>query len=311
MTASPRLVIALFFLVSGGVVAAAVYSAVESPRLFGLGFGEGCNLDVTGAAPAPQDEQVTARAEGGRWTATRVLTYRLPALAAGEVGLCADTGGVTLEAGSAEAIVVEAKVHGYATSEQAARDAAQRLTPEVRSLPDAVWAWHPAGGARLAQGVGATLSLRVVVPAAMLVEADLGTDTGSIKVRDVRLTGFRANADTGGIQLDPASARGRLVATTDTGGIHARFPQLEAATMRFEADTGSIDVAVPAGARHGYDVAADTDTGAVLVALPGMEDIDRGDREHRHVRTTGFADREVQVTIAATADTGSVSVGVA
>lgn len=306
---NPKLVIALFFVTSGTVVAAAVYSAVEGPRHLGLGWSDGCDLDVTGATPVPESEHIVASASGGKWTATRTLTWSFPPQAAGQVHLCADTGGVRLEAGSADRIVVEAKVYGHATSEAAARRAAQEFHPEVRGLADAVWAWHPAGPRRMHHDVGATVGFKVLVPPQMLVEADLATDTGGVDVGAVRLSGLVAETDTGGIDLAPAFARGSITAGTDTGGIHAWFGALDDATMRLTADTGGVEVFVPTGDAHGYDVEADTDVGGVVIALPGMEDVDRADREHRHVRTRGFADRAVQVTIEARTDTGGVHVG--
>lgn len=308
---NPKLVIALFFLASGTVVAAAVYSAVEGPKFLGLGWSDGCDLDITGSTPAAVDESVTTKQASGKWTATRTLSYRLPAMAEGAVHLCADTGSLRLEAGAADHILVEAKVHGHATTEAAARDAAAQLDPEVRGLDDAVWAWHPAGQARYHQGVGATLSFRVLVPPQMLVDARLDTDTGGVHVDGVRLTGLRATADTGGVSVDVPWARGQLEGHTDTGGVHAAFAALDDATMAFGTDTGGVDVFVPGGARYGYDVAVDTDTGGVGITLPDTEDVDRASRDHRHVRTRGFDQREVQVTIDARTDTGGVHVGVA
>ena len=153
------------------------------------------------------------------------------------------------------------------------------------------------------------MSLRIVVPTSMLVDAVLATGTGSVAVEGPRLSGLAAGAGTGGVSIAPTSAGGSLKASTGTGSIDARFPSLDGARIQLGTGTGNVRLAVPADAQHGYDVRAVTGTGLVSVDLPGAQDEEPPRRTAKHVRTAGYEARAIQVEAVASAGTGSLAVG--
>jgi hypothetical protein len=305
---STNAVIGLFLVGCVAIVGATVYAAMNVPEFLGRHVS-GCRIEETGgAALVAGSARMEARHEGSKWHATRTLTFAHDALPRGATLMgCVDTGHVEVLQGEGPRSVVEVFVHGYATSEQAARDAAQRLTPEVRGGPEGLWAWHPRGETTHARGIGATMTIRFLLPAGSAVAGHLTTDTGNVAVERVGLTQLYAATDTGRIRLEPGAAEGALVAHTDTGGIVARLPSLGEGHLRFHTDTGSIQVQVPGSARHGYDIRAGTDTGAIRLDLPDLRDV-AADRDHRHARTSGFADKAVQVAMDLRTDTGGITV---
>jgi hypothetical protein len=106
------------------------------------------------------------------------------------------------------------------------------------------------------------------------VDADVhaSTDSGTIRIRQMKGR-VRANADSGDIEaLDIA---GDVEASTDSGDI--RVSQTMAASIRAEADSGSIDVKLAPEA--GYNVSLRTDHGRLTT--PEMEF--RGRPTHKEI----------------------------
>lgn len=305
MLTRDRKVFVLFGGVAALVVGGAVAASVVGPGFWPFAVSRGCEIDGGGTALAPRSEHVATRIEQGKWKAVRSLTYELDAPQRLGLAACTDTGSVKVTAARRQGVLVEAEVHGWGLTEQAAREAAASLQPAVSSDGAMLWAYHPPGRWR-----DVAMALRVEVPAALTLEADLSADTGSVTVDGPRLARLAADTDTGGIKLSPSWAEGTLSASADTGSVEARFPALGAASLNFATDTGGIKVNVPADERHGYDITARADTGSITLELPGLRETSHG-RDAEQARTEGYESRAVQVTMSLRTDTGSIRVGAA
>jgi hypothetical protein len=310
----PRLVILLFFVCAGLLLAGTVLAAVLLPELpiaLAGRASSGCSDagESNWAAIAATEGPITIAFADGKWKATRTLTYALAGASAGSVRACAGTGHVALAANPGEGIVVQANVTGQGATEQDARSAAQALTPHVVGIAGSVAASEPHHGWN-AFGPRAGLSLRVLVPPAELVDARLEAGTGSVSVDGVRLGSLDANSGTGQVHVAALYAEGQLNLRSGTGSVDARFAALGNATIEANAGTGNVRVAVPDDARHGYDVEASTGTGRVALDLSSLDVQDHharfGPGDRQEARTSDYDARLVRVPIALRAGTGSI-----
>lgn len=109
----------------------------------------------------------------------------------------------------------------------------------------------------------------------------------------------------GGIVVQGVSGS-RVTAEMTNGGIHLGGVFT---TATLDNTNGGVSVRVPASSDHGYDVDARNTNGGIAIDLPDVEPVGaQDDGDHEHVRTRGFDQRPIQMTMQLTNTNGGVTV---
>jgi hypothetical protein len=133
----------------------------------------------------------------------------------------------------------------------------------------------------------------------------LSAASGDITV-DARAEVLVADAASGDITIDTDARDVRL--DTASGDITASLTPTGSGSIVADTASGDIMIMVPGDARYGYDVIADTASGSIVVDLPDTETVRADDDDFRHVRTTGFSSRDVQVRVVTDTASGDITV---
>lgn len=260
----------------------------------------------TAVQPSGDDTAITRDDDWVR--ATRTLTYRVSMdQARASLYSCTSVGSLTLGVGPDGRVAVEAQVIGQGHTEDEARAESRRFDPVVQGAPGRVLAYEPHRHGEFWGERRAWMSVRILVPASTLVEADLGTGTGKVVVDGPRLAGLDASTGTGSITLSPSWAEGALDLSTGTGRIEGRFPALGDATFDASTGTSGIELAVPGDERHGYAIDASTGTGGIRLELPDLDSAEQS-RGHHEATTRDFDSRAVKVRMDLSTGTGAITV---
>lgn len=320
MPMEPGFVNSREFLVAAAVAALVVATGAT---VVALGLVEGgISIHGTGcdASAPPGDAVPVARLSdvttGSPGSARREVRYQFErdALTGGDLFACTDTGGVTFGPSPDQRVHVTFR---YYAEGGGAEEAVKELEVEAR------FAYADGHVGLLARQVTTRsawdlfgpdtpeVSIEVLVPPEGVYAIVGVSDTGSVRVTDLRTEELTLHTDTGAVSATGIHASGDMVLTTDTGRVTLKVATLASGNATAHTDTGSVEVTLPADGRIGYDVTASTDTGNVQVDIGDTEDQDHhtdGASEHVHARSREYDDRRIQVTVVATSDTGSITV---
>lgn len=133
----------------------------------------------------------------------------------------------------------------------------------------------------------------------------LDTASGDITV-DAAADSLVADAASGDISVSTNARQVRL--DTASGDIAADLRPTGDARIVADAASGDISLRLPGDRRHGYDVIADTASGDITIDLPDAETVEADDDDFRHVRTVGYASRDVQVEIVTDTASGDITI---
>ncbi|MBI2077447.1 MAG: hypothetical protein HYT80_03620 [Euryarchaeota archaeon] len=220
------------------------------------------------------------------WLAGDVALGRLP------MSLTLFGGNITVGAGPAGVWNVTVEVGASAATDAAARDEARRVA--------LAWSHEEAGGhfvrANLTRGDGCgfCLSVRanVVVPANVLLSASFSTLAGQVQVRDVEALTLVASSGAGAVSVQ---VRARdLVVEARGREAYVRHEATASGRVEVKNDAGPIEYAVLEDARHGQNVQASSESGAVEVRL--RDGTTNGNASAKAFVTHGFQGRAIQTT---------------
>lgn len=289
--------------------------------------GEGAGTPASHGNHDRSESAVTvSRNSNGDYIAkkTVTLTNDFGGAANADVELTTRTGGVQFKAGEGGGYEIVASLEARAATEQLARqnlallkvvhsdrlgagrlslDTEVQFPNNVNNLVGGLVAKLPASPSYRLTGLTNTGGAQASGLGGSLVS--LSTDTGGVDVAGAFNTAT-LQADTGGIRIN--GVYNVVKATTDTGGINARIESSQTGSITLDSDTGGIDLRLLGPAGVGYDVQAEADTGGVSIAIGPTTDVGTQSRDHKHVRSAGFDEASIQVTVVATTSTGGVSV---
>lgn len=134
------------------------------------------------------------------------------------------------------------------------------------------------------------------------VDADTGSGGVSIDGRFARMT---ADTGSGGIEL--AGTANSVDADTGSGGVSARLATGAGGAWTFSAGSGGIDVDVVRNGA-GLEVMADAGSGDVDVDMVDGQDVSERTDHHAHVRSSGYADADVRISLRASTGSGGINV---
>lgn len=236
---------------------------------------------------------------GSSWQDLRVLRMR-----ADHLDVRGEHTGASVANAAGETVEVATDNHPLA--------AADIDAPEIEAATDN-------GRACLTEAHGETI--RASADNGELVLADLDADrvnatldNGDLDARRIRAGSAAFRVDNGEIGLDNATIED-LSVRTDNGGLTLRglrvadltyvsdngdldadlFP-MASGTWDLRTDNGMVEIHLPTGERYGYDANATVDNGDPELSIPGTETVSEGP-DHMHVRTVGYADREIQTRV--------------
>jgi hypothetical protein len=325
MVARPALALLLIAFLSGCVVEGDGAGDIPAGA---VPDGEDAGTAAPHATADKDDGGVSVERSSGRYTARQVLTYSndFGGASRATVTLGTGAGGVTARAwdqGGYKTVVV---LQATADTDEEARVAIGRLTVQHSD--------------RVASGT-LTLTTRVLFPTywddvsySGIITANLpeepaymlALDTGSGGATATGLGGPSVVADTGsgGVHIDGAFGRmeadtgsggveltgtaNSVVADTGSGGVVARLRPTASGTWSFDTGSGGIDVTVLRSSGVGCDVLASNGSGSIDIELDGGTAVGEQDDDEQHVRTSGFADADVQTKIVADAGSGDIDV---
>jgi hypothetical protein len=165
-------------------------------------------------------------------------------------------GGISVEAWDRSDMLVRAKVHAWAESEQRAREITDEI--EVDAGSDI-----SADGPKNRSHEGWSVSYRIMVPAA--TDLDLESTNGGIAIEGVRGT-LRFQTTNGGIHLEDVS--GDVAGRTTNGGVHVALGGSAWAGKGLSVTTtnGGVRLSVPEGYSAHLETA--TTNGGLSIGFP-------------------------------------------
>lgn len=233
--------------------------------------------------------EVTVRPSSGRYEAVQTETLTQGLGCGSIVTLVASTqnGGVTLRSGLRYKVDAKYRAWGDSADEARANLVGLSLRHQVTAQESA----RRVEAEGLATGWGnRNVELTIEVPdSASLDRVDATVANGGVSVSGLSIPTLTAEASNGGVSLE-------LEAPWRSGAWTAH------------ADNGGVSVEVATGDRNGYDVTATAGNGGVTVLLDDAQPVGAQTYKSAHWRTSGFNGREVQTTLAASADNGGVTV---
>ena len=159
---------------------------------------------------------------------------------------------------------------------------------------------EPSYAIELDAGSGGAVSTGLSGPS---IDADTGSGGISIEGAFARI---EADAGSGGIEVDATANSVDL--DGGSGGIAARLRAGAGGLWTFSLGSGGLDLDIVRGDGDGFDIEADVGSGGLTVSLSDGEAVGTQGRDHAHVRSSGFAEADVQVRIVA--DTGSGGIAI-
>lgn len=215
-------------------------------------------------------------------------------------------GHVEVAAGSDTRWSLEATLRAHGDTEAAAK----------RALRNLAFSWSHRSGdahgldakARLLTNSardGESASLRVVVPANLLVELNAGTTNGGITVEGLRTDGLSAKTTNGGITLRATVTN--VLADTTNGRIDAELTPTRSGRLMLDTTNGGIELRLPESEARGYDVHADTTNGRATIELRDGT-VSGTEPDEKRFRTTGYDSRAIRTTVSADTTNGSIAV---
>jgi hypothetical protein len=181
---------------------------------------------------------------------TRTLTV------AGTPAIVVDgqAGDITVVAGSAGMVTVEATRRARAESAAAASRAAQRIPVDIQQSGATVTVRARGGGDTSGSGVGTSsaVDLTITVPARAML--DLHVDTGDVSVSDV--AGMLSIAvGAGDVRLAGVTLAEASSVDVGSGDVTLGGQLAPGAALRVSVDTGGVDVTLPLAAAVSVDAA--------------------------------------------------------
>lgn len=289
--------------------------------------GEGAGTPADHGNHQRAESDVTITRQGDQYVATRTITLTndFGGAANAVLKLTTKVGGVTAKAWDSGGYEIKATLQGRGDTEQEARtrlstlnvihsdrlgagtltlDAQVKFPTTTQGLSGSLVARVPESPAYRITGTTNTGGASVAGLGGPSVT--LEADTGGVEVSGAFNTA-NLNTDTGGVALD--GVFNVVQATTSTGGVSARItPSANEATIDLEADTGGVDLALGMGDGQGYDIDAAVDTGGISISVGATDPVGAQTSRHKHVRTSGYEDASIKVTVMLKTDTGGVDV---
>ena len=278
---------------------------------------------VQHGSAAREESAVTVSREGDRYVARKTVTLSNDFGGASQASVALKTvnGAVSAEAWSEAGYRTVAKLSARAATEQEARSNlakmdvthSDRLAAGKLTLATAIT--FPSNVNNLAGSLESSLPGK---PAYVL---DLATTNGVVDVGGLGGPSVAARTTNGAIGLQ--ASFNSVIASTDNGAVEldgtfnrgdidvtngaVRGSVRSTASGSWDVDTvnGEVDLAF-SGDGVGYDAEGSCSNGSVSLAFPGAEAVGSQTRTSKHVRTTGFASKAIQVSIDASTVNGDV-----
>ncbi len=134
---------------------------------------------------------------------------------------------------------------------------------------------------------------------------NLDGTTSDLELRGGAVVSLMAETSTGDQYYKLKTEQATLIASS--GDITGEFSPTGSGDVQVRTSTGTVILEFMAGATHGYDVDARSDTGDIDVSVTDGEAVSQ-DENHVHKRTSGFAGRDIRTTVDITTQTGDITV---
>jgi len=168
------------------------------------------------------------------------------------------------------------------------------------------------------------IEVEVHVPEAAVIDLNLGSSNGEIRVSGVSGEDLRLATSNGRLVLDGVRAEeirgetsngriegeleaGEAVLSTSNGKIEIVLPCTSSGEYDLRTSNGDIAIRVSPSEGVGYDLDLSTSNGGVGIDLPDLEySVDK--RTEKQARTEGFDGRAVSITIKAATSNGGIDI---
>lgn len=152
---------------------------------------------------------------------------------------------------------------------------------------------------------GEGASLKLVVPASLLMDLSMATTNGAVEAQGVRTDGLVARSTNGPVDIRADVTSVHL--ETTNGALSADLRPVGSGRVIAETTNGRIDLRLPETARQGYDVSARTTNGVVDIRMQDGESSSSGTTS-KSFRTSGFDEREWRTSVTTKSTNGAVTV---
>ncbi len=301
---------------------ATIPDSTEGSPAEGPGAGSKSSHGSADTAETP----VTISRQGDQYIATKTVTYSndFGGASSAKVSLETANGATSATAWEDGGYRVFVTMTGRGTTEQEARDRVALLrpshtdgmTPSGLELKTKVA--FPVASSGLAASIAGSY------PEEPAYQVDVKSSNGAARIESLRGPTCSAKTSNGLIsivatcetmQADTSngliSIRGKfrsITAYTTNGMIDADVESLGTGKFAFTTSNGAVEVKLDGPASVGYDVTGEVNVGRVSLDIPDSEAVGSQSAGNKHVRTIGFAQKAVQVTVTAETSTGSVEV---
>ncbi len=288
--------------------------------------GDDAGTAATHGQPQRTESDVTVTREGGdgKYVARKTVTLRNDFGGASSSSLSLKTvnGGVTVGAWDDGGYRTIASLSARADTEEAARANLARLSVAhsdklaAGKLTLSTTIQFPAN----VQGLGG--SLQSDVPEEPAYFLSMQTTNGGLLAGGIGGPSASAKTTNGGIELaasfnsvvaDTSNGGVRLVGTfnrgdvsTSNGGVSGSIRSTASGSWDVSTTNGLIALSFDGGSDHGYDASGSCTNGSVDLDVEGGEAVGTQSRTSKHVRTSGFASKAVQVTLDLSTTNGDV-----
>lgn len=264
----------------------------------------------------------------GRFTASRTVTVSNDDAGASRAVVALGSVSGTLDSAPATSAGyrIQAVLSATAGSEADARAALDTLTVEHRDGAGAGVLylahrvrWGDYGGnaqrsARVSAGLPSALDYRLYQEAVSAIESSTGLHGQSAELRSTSggatLAGTWDAAVLGAVSgtLSVSGDIAGLRASTTSGTLTATLACVRDTQARLESTSGAVDVTVSQAGAAGFDLVADTVSGAATIAVAGTSPQGEQSMHHAHYRSAGFATADPQVAISGETVSGGVTI---
>lgn len=295
--------------------------------------GEDAGSPSDHGAPQRAETPVTVDRSDGKWIARQTVTLSndFGGASSAEVKLSADAGGVAARGWSSGGYKTVVALQVRADSEQDARTWLDRITvthtdrlsggrlalvtdvdlpdgakPDGLSMSGAIVAnlpSQPSYTLELDTAAGGATSTALNGPS---IDVDVAAGGASV---DGAFGRMDVAAAAGGIEL--VGTANQVSARASAGGIVGHLRAGASGTWTFDVAAGGLDVDIERGAGDAFDVQASVTTGGVSVSLSDGETVSQSSGYvggSRHVRSRGFDDAAIRVSIDASVTAGGLSI---
>lgn len=289
--------------------------------------GEGAGSPAEHGNHERTESDVTISRQGSDYLAKKTITLSNDFGGApnADVKLTTRAGGVTAEAWDDGGYEVVATLQGRGATEQEARAnlaqlkvvhsdrlGAGRLTldtqvqfpAEANRHSGSLVAHLPASPAY--RITGTTNAGGVDVSGLGGPSVTLDSDAGGVSVAGAFNTATLTTA-AGGVELN--GVFNVVKASASAGGVSGRISPSASGTLDLESSAGGIDLMLGSDDGQAYDVEADVSAGSIRIALGDTDAIGTQSNNHKHVRSAGFEDAPIQVTVTVQTAAGGIDVG--